>query len=63
MNCYICGWQAGHEPATHPCSPESQPYPGLYPKKWGQQGEGSYLVLGTSETSPGVLHSDVETSI
>ena len=34
------GWEAGHEPATCPCSPERQPYPGLHQKKYGQQGEG-----------------------
>ena len=29
------GWQAGREPAMYPCSPESQPYPGLHQKKHG----------------------------
>ena len=32
------GWQAGHEPAMYPRSPESQPYPELHQKKCGQQG-------------------------
>jgi len=34
------GWQAGHEPAMCPHSPESQPYPGLHQKKRGHQVEG-----------------------
>jgi len=36
---------AGHEPATCPSSPESQPYPGLHQKQCGQQGEGGDLPL------------------
>ena len=34
------GWQAAHEPAMSPHSPESQLYPGLHQKKHGQQVEG-----------------------
>ena len=34
------GWEAGHETAACPHSPESQPYPGLHQKQRGQQGEG-----------------------
>ena len=42
-----------------PCSPEIQPYPGLYLKKQGQRVEGASL-LCAGETSPGVLCPDVE---
>ena len=34
------GWEAGHESAMCPCSPESQLYSGLHQKQHGQQGEG-----------------------
>ena len=34
------GWEAGHEPAMCPHSPECQPYPGLHQKKRGQQSKG-----------------------
>ena len=59
------GWQAGHEPAMCPHSPESQPDLGLHQKKYGQQGEGGDPVplLCAGETSPAVLHPDVEFSV
>ena len=43
-------------------SPESQLCPGLHPKNSGQQGEGGDPAL-SCETSPGVLHLDVESSV
>jgi len=48
-----------------PSEPESQPYPGLHQKKHGQQVKGgdSALLLCTGETSPKVLHADVEFSV
>jgi len=44
---------------------ESQPYPGLHPKKSGQQSEGDDLapLLCAGEASPGVLCPDVESSV
>ena len=45
-----------------PHSPESQLYPGLHQKKRGQQGEGGDPAL-SCETSPGILHPDVESSV
>ena len=58
------GWEAGHEPAVCPCSPESQPHPGLHLKKCGQQVNGSdpAPLLCADEASPGVLRPDVESS-
>ena len=48
-----------------PCSPESQPDPGLHQKKRGQQGEGGdpAPLLCAGEASPGVLCPDVECSV
>jgi len=59
------GWQAGHEPAVCLCSPESQLYPGLHPKKRGQQHKGgdSTLLPCTGRASSGVLHPHVEPSV
>jgi len=50
--------------AICPCSPESQPYPGLY-QECGQQIEGGdpAPLLSTHETSPEILHPDVESSV
>ena len=55
------GWQAGHEPAMCPCSPESQSYPGLHQKNSGQQVEGGdpAPLRRAGEASPGVLCPDV----
>ncbi|GAB0178022.1 triadin [Grus japonensis] len=49
---------AQHEPAVCACSPESQPYPGLYQKMRAQQIEGgdSPPLLHSHETPLGVLH-------
>ena len=48
-----------------PCSPESQLYAGLHPNQHGQQVEGGdpAPLLCAGETSPGVLRSDVESSV
>jgi len=59
------GWEAGHEPATCPYNPESQTSPGPHQKKHGKQGEGydPAPLFCAGETSPGVLHPDVELSV
>ena len=59
------GWEAGHEPAMCPSSPESQLYPELHKKKCGQQGQRGdpAPLLYTIETSSGVLCPDVEFSV
>ena len=58
-------WKARHEPAVCPYSPESQPYPQLHEKKPGQRvgGGDPTLLHCAGETSPGVLHPDVEFSV
>jgi len=59
-------WMAArHEPATCPCSPESQLYPGLHQKQCSQQSEGGdpAPLLCAGETLSGVLHPDVESSV
>jgi len=59
------GWQSGHEPAMCSHSPESHPYFGLRKQNSGQKGKGGdpAPLLCSGETSPGVLHSDVESSV
>jgi len=46
-------------------SPESHPYFGLRKQNSGQKGKGGdpAPLLCSGETSPGVLHSDVESSV
>ena len=58
-------WQAGHEPAMCPHSPESHLYPGMHQKKCDQQIKGgdSAPLLCIDETSPGALHPDFESSV
>ena len=51
--------------AMCPCSPGSQPYPGLHQKQCGQQvkrGDPAPLFCA-GKASPGVLHPDVESSV
>ena len=59
------GWQAGYAPAMCPHSPESQLCPGMHQKKRGQQVEGGdpAPLFCSGDTSPGVLHPDVESSV
>jgi len=59
------GWEAGHEPAMCPHSPESQMCPGLHQKKCGQQVKrgNTAPLLCPGETLPGVLCLDVESSV
>ena len=59
------GWEAGHEPVVCTYIPESQLYPGLHQKKCDYQVEGGdpASLFCASETSPGVLHPDVEISV
>ena len=56
------GWQAGRKPAVCPRSPESLPCAELHQKKHGQHvGRGDFpQLLCAGESSPGVLHPDVE---
>lgn len=44
---------------------DAAPYPGLYQMKHGQQGKGgdSVPLFCTGESSPGVLHLDVESLV
>ena len=59
------GWEARHEPVMCPRSPESQQYLEPHQKKSGQQVEGGdpAPLLCAGKASPGVPHSDVESSV
>ena len=57
--CGTGGWQAGHEPAMYPCSPESQLQPGLHQKK---RGDPAHLLCSGKDLTA-VLSPDVESSV
>lgn len=56
----MSGCEAQHDSKTCTCSPESRPYPGLYPKQHGQQVKGgdSFPRHFPLETTTGILHLD-----
>ena len=58
-------WEAGHEPAMCPHSPESQQYPGLCQGRHGQQVKGGdpAPLLCTGESMLGALCPGVESSV
>jgi len=59
------GWEAGHESAMCPGSPDRQPCTGLHQKKCGQKAEGGdpAPLLYAGGTSCGVLHPDEKSSM
>ena len=59
------GWQAGHQPTMCPHSPADQPYSGPHQKMRGQKitGGDPAPLLCAGETSPGLLHLDIESSV
>ena len=56
-------WMASWTWAVCPLSPESQPYHGQHPKKYGHQVKVGGPAPLLSWTSTGVLHPDVESSV